>query len=61
MRWPEKSNNRTSHNHIDSLHKTTLVQDFNNLIVNNHKLEKQTEVQKYRIANLRTSASPQSA
>ncbi len=41
------------HNHIDSLHKTTLVQDFNNLIVNIHKLEKQTEVQKYRIANLR--------
>lgn len=41
------------HNHIDSLHKATRVQDFNNLIVNNHKLEKKTEVQKYRIASLR--------
>lgn len=41
------------HNHIDSLQKASRVQDFNNLIVNNHKLEKKTEVQKYRIANLR--------
>lgn len=40
------------HNHIDSLHKTRMVQDFNNLILKNHNLEKQTEVQKYRIAHL---------
>lgn len=40
------------HNHIDSLHKTRMVQDFNNIILLNHNLEKQTEVQKYKIENL---------
>lgn len=41
------------HNHIDSLNNVKMVQDFNNLILVNHQLEKEKEVQKYKIANLR--------
>ncbi len=41
------------HNHIDSLHRTRMVQDFNNLVLENFNLEKQSEVQKYKISNLR--------
>lgn len=42
------------HNFNDSLNKSRMVQDFNSLVTTNLRLEKENELQKYRISNLRT-------
>lgn len=42
------------HNYIDSMQSTRKVQNFNNVVLQNSKLEKQTEVQKYKIVSMRT-------